>query len=111
MIELPIPPSANNLFVNVPRRGRVKSAAYTKWRKTAGQLINVSAIPALEKPYAILIRANINHRRDLDNIAKPILDALVESGVLCGDQWVDSLTLLRDQKIKACEVSIMGGAG
>ena len=107
-IDLPIPPSANNNYVNVPGRGRVKSAAYSRWRRVAAIMISTSAIPKMKKPYAVLIRANIDHRRDLDNIAKPILDALVESGVIEGDQWVNMITCVRDRKIKECSVAVLG---
>jgi Holliday junction resolvase RusA-like endonuclease len=34
-VKLPLPPSANKLFFNVPGKGRVKTRAYKNWRRNA----------------------------------------------------------------------------
>jgi Holliday junction resolvase RusA-like endonuclease len=105
-ITLPIPPSANNLFINVPGRGRVMSTEYRQWRKCALSEIAIYGIGSMAKPYGVHIRANVNHRRDIDNLAKPILDALVEAGVIIGDQWVDTVRIDRDGAVSACSVEV-----
>lgn len=97
--ELPYPPSVNGLFFNAPK-GRRKTIAYRNWLDAAGwQIVEqgrhsvhgyVSVSVALVKPD--------KRKRDLDNLMKPVLDLLVEMGVIDDDslvkrisvQWADS---------------------
>ena len=86
-VTVPVPPSTNNLFVTVGRR-RVKSREYREWM--------VDAVPEMMKlgppmsfpaqvSITLLGGPGLNLYRDLDNIAKPVLDALVAASVLPGD--------------------------
>mgnify|MGYP003530882323 CR=1 FL=1 len=110
-IALPIPPSVNAMFVNSPNRtgkGRFPSTEYKAWKgavyKRLTELWNTAR--PLDKPYAVCIRININRQSDIDNRVKAILDALVATGVLVGDQWVDDCRIIRDVSVEACEVEI-----
>lgn len=99
---LPWPPSVNQCFANVPGKGRVKTKAYKDWRYQAGWLIKISMAKAPKMGrYSVKIEATRQgkRRRDIDNFIKPIVDALVESGVVpddcqmqhCQATWVAGL--------------------
>jgi len=105
MISLPLPPSLNNAFVNrQDGKGRYRSSAYKAWQRAAGDCLSVSAWDIPSPPYGVTIRLNIDHRSDIDNRVKPVLDLLVKHGVLTGDQWVNSLHVYRDRSIDGCTV-------
>ena len=91
------PPSANTLYVQSGNR-RVKSRTYKQWRDDAVRLIVLARLPRYTRPKggsAITICAAIDHRRDLDNLAKPIIDALVVAGIISDDRYVQRITLSR----------------
>lgn len=103
MISLPLPPSLNNAFVN-SRSGRYRSPAYKAWQKAAADHLTLQSWDMPTPPYGVTIRLNINHRSDVDNRAKAVLDLLVKHGVLTGDQWVNALHVYRDRTIEGCTV-------
>lgn len=97
-LDLPMPPSVNNLFVNITR-GRTKSSRYRAWITEAGWMLvqqrNLKGRHKLMKgEIAVTVRALRQHRRkrDLDNILKPILDLLVSTGTIKDDSLVASIT-------------------
>lgn len=105
MIILPVPPSTNNLFINARNgRGRILSPDYKAWRKLAAKALTLQSWEMPGRPYGVTIRVNINHRRDLDNSTKAILDLLVEHKVIDGDQWVNALHVYRDRTVYGCTV-------
>ena len=106
VLHVPVPPSANNLFVNAAR-GRVKSAAYKAWRDEAGWRVRMELPPYLDKPgVRVLIEVDLPRRRDLDNTIKPILDLLVYVSVLADDSLVDDLRIIRRGDKKMAAISI-----
>jgi len=100
-LTLPFPPSTNNLFVNVPKRGRVRSSRYDQWLKEAGWELQSQRPRKMGGKVAVTICLCPvdKRRRDADNGAKSVLDLLVKHGVIEGDdsrfvrkvttQWVD----------------------
>ena len=46
--------------------------------------------------YWVTILAHMDFRRDLDNLSKPLLDALSRSGVVPNDRWAVDVHLRRD---------------
>lgn len=105
MIVLPLPPSLNNAFVNRPDgKGRWPSRDYSRWREQAAKALTLQAWDMPAKPYTVTIRVNIDHRSDIDNRVKPVLDLLVKHGVLAGDQWVNALHVYRDRTVDGCTV-------
>ena len=113
-LVLPIPPTANNLFRNVPGKGRVKTGRYRQWLKTAAVEVMIQRKgERIEGPASVTIalkrpRANA----DLDNRIKPILDALQHGGALANDKqvsflsacWADvenvNVTVLKDESME-----------
>jgi Holliday junction resolvase RusA-like endonuclease len=88
-----IPPSVNRAWVNVPGKGRARSAEYNRWREDAGWTIRAARIAKITGHVAIRIRAGVPaRRRDLDNITKPILDALTAFGVIEDDGLAHRIT-------------------
>lgn len=116
-IELPLPPSGNNLFANNRRGGRFKTEAYQAWLSEAVPLIHFAATgrdglgqltgqPArVSGPYALHMQAGKpdKRKRDLGNLWKALEDALRAGGVieddsLCQSQfgeWVAGLEGIR----------------
>lgn len=90
---LPLPPSTNNLFLSVGRR-RVRTREYREWAAVAAGLL-AGMSPVTAERFAVVITVvggrGLNPARDLDNFAKPTLDALVAAGVLRGDSIRDGL--------------------
>jgi len=82
---IPMPPSVNNLFVNVPKRGRVPSKRYTDWRVAAGKVLNTQQYTRLEGPVTIEYGVGTDTRADISNLEKAATDLLVSSGVIDGD--------------------------
>ncbi|MEK6591517.1 MAG: RusA family crossover junction endodeoxyribonuclease [Pseudomonadota bacterium] len=86
---LPMPPSANNMFINTGR-GRARSEAYNAWINEAGWELRRQRVPKLKGR----VRVNIRLERpsvgkaDVDNRIKPVLDLLQTMGVLTDDSLV-----------------------
>lgn len=86
-VVVPVPPSANNLFLTAGRR-RVKTPAYTEWLKAAVPLLARLRRPArtpVEVRVTVTGGNGWNPARDIANVEKAITDALVEAGVLADD--------------------------
>lgn len=96
-ISLPMPPSSNNMFVNVRGRGRVRSENYRKWSREAGWTLVAQRPPKFKVPVKISVEINPPNGRafDLDNRKKALLDLLVEHQVIPDDSW----RWVRDQRI------------
>lgn len=89
-VILDMPPSLNNAFVNVPGRGRVRSRRYEAWRNAAHyDVIAQHPGPRLvQPPYKVTLSFPIRARADLDNLIKPVLDALTLAKVIVDDKHV-----------------------
>lgn len=94
LFTVPVPPSTNHLFANIPGKGRVKSAEYKQWISTAGWLAKTATVgrPALKR-CAVTYRVPENGRRDLDNYAKPLGDMLQAVGVIENDKHIRKIVI------------------
>lgn len=94
MIVLPFPPSTNNLFINVGKR-RIRSPRYDGWRSEAIAAIWQQRPAKVAGPFRLTLTFDRpdNRARDLDNLAKAPLDALVHTGVIEGDHLSREITL------------------
>lgn len=107
-LDLPFPPSSNNLFVN-GRRGRFVSPAYAAWKKEAGAAIKQQiGDQAVSGPYALQIRFVRPSRRrmDLDNRVKAVIDLLAWMKVTDDDSELQSLRVRWVADGPACWVAI-----
>ena len=101
-----MPPSANAMRSHFIDDGKVRSTkrkAYAAWKKAAAWEIAAARPGRIEVPYRLYIAVQRDWRskraRDVDNIIKPVSDALVASGVLKDDclaeevsaKWADDL--------------------
>lgn len=92
ILTLPYPPTANNLFKNVPK-GRAKSATYRAWIGAALWELNRQRPQLVRGTYRLTITAvrPDNRARDIDNLIKPISDTLKKGGVIEDDAKAKSV--------------------
>lgn len=94
-----MPPSANSLRKSFVRNGKVASAktdAYSAWREAAIWEIASQQAGRIDGPYRLSIAVQRHWRskraRDIDNIIKPVSDALVKAGVVKDDSLAECIT-------------------
>jgi len=51
--EISLPPSANSAYINIPGRGRARSASHEKWKNSAGWEIQIQRVPKVAGHYAV----------------------------------------------------------
>lgn len=109
-IALPWPPSTNNLFVNVPRRGRVASGEYARWRHEAGWLIQSQHPTKFDGSVTITVElCSPNHQSfDPDNRLKAPIDLLTAHGVIVDDsnRYVRSVSAVVVHDAAPCTVIV-----
>ncbi len=116
-LELPTPPSVNDMYIVRSikgKTGRSLGFGYRKWRDAAVPIARAQweavGRPTFATPLSIVIRVNVNRQSDLDNRCKATLDLLGKAiPGLPDDRWIDSLTIVRDQSITGALVTILGG--
>lgn len=85
---LPIPPSVNNLFAN-GKKGRYRTAAYEEWSRMGIAMLAAQRVGVAQVPCRVVVTIRggpgFSKLRDIDNTLKPVLDLLVNAGVLPGD--------------------------
>lgn len=101
-----MPPSANAMrshFIDGGKVCSVKSKPYADWKKAAAWEIAGARPGRVSGPYRLYIAVQRDWRskraRDIDNIIKPVSDALVAAGVVDDDslaeevraKWADNL--------------------
>jgi Holliday junction resolvase RusA-like endonuclease len=110
-LNLPVPPSTNNLFVTSQSRRR-RSEGYRRWLHDAGWRLKLQLPPTAAMcatvmgPVRVRIEAGLARRRDLDNAIKAILDLLVRHRVIEDDSLVDDLHILRMGNAGEADISI-----
>lgn len=86
-LKIDFPPSVNSMYVNVPRKGRVKSKQYKAWKETALWQIKAQKPPRMECEVSIWIGlvAPSRHAQDASNRIKSVEDAIVAAGIIPDD--------------------------
>lgn len=111
-IDLPLPPSVNALYRNVPGRGRVKTGVYKTWRAAADRYAwrqkPVGGFPRFERDFEIVIRVPANMQGDVDNRAKATLDVLKDWLIISDDRHAVAVTVRRCMSIAfgECRVTV-----
>ena len=93
--RLPMPPSINGAYLNVPGRGRVAAKPLRTWKAAAGASVQLALASIDQRPVfggrvdvALRVPIPANGRnRDGDNCLKATLDMLVSTGVIADDNW------------------------
>ena len=91
-LELPWPPSVNHYFSVI--RGRpVLSKDVRVFRQMVRRILRSAGVKPFFGPLVVRIDAfpPDRRRRDLDNILKPLLDALEHGGAFCDDSQIVDL--------------------
>ncbi len=104
-LVIPLPPSANALFANVPRKGRVRTAAYRRWSVAALSWMwtckPVGGFPFFDGPFSVQIAVPLKMRGDVDNRVKPILDFLKKpAGLVDDDSKTFGATITRSDEVE-----------
>lgn len=94
-----MPPSANAMrahFIDGGRVRSVKSKPYAEWKKAAAWEIAAARAGRVDGPYRLSIAVQRDWRskraRDIDNVIKPVSDALVAAGVVTDDSLAESVS-------------------
>lgn len=94
-----MPPSTNGLRKSFLKEGKVvsvKSDEYAGWRKAVLWEIAAQRVGRIDGPYTLTIAAQRNWRskraRDIDNLIKPLSDALVAAGIVQDDSLAECVT-------------------
>ncbi len=107
VFDLPLPPSVNNLYVNIPGRGRTKAPSYRLWCNTAGveakiqklgwdyQVLAAHQGIILDQKYRLAIDVPENMRGDVSNRIKAVEDLLVSLQLTPDDRKSHSVTINR----------------
>lgn len=95
MLTLPLPPSTNKLFANVPGKGRIRTKAYKQWRHDAGWELKAQRPTPVAGNVAVAIHVPQSMRGDVDNRLKALLDLLVAHHVIEDDRLVSKLIVER----------------
>jgi crossover junction endodeoxyribonuclease RusA len=108
MIKLPIPPSTNMLYRNVPGRGRAKTKRYMEWINAAGWDMNAQRPPKHDGKITldITVQKKDKRKRDISNFVKAVEDLLVSHSVIVDDSLVQQVTVRWSTDIEGCEVRI-----
>lgn len=87
-IDLPFPPSTNNLFPTSKSGHRFTSDAYKKWQAEAADVLRASCPSRVPGPVKVTVFLSERGRRintDSDNYSKAPVDLLVKHKVIDGD--------------------------
>lgn len=109
-----MPPSTNGLRKSFIKGGKVisvKSDQYTAWRDAALWEIAAQRPGKIAGPFTLSIAAQRHWRsrraRDIDNIIKPLSDALVKAGVVEDDSLAESVSARWDDDLAGKAVVII----
>jgi Holliday junction resolvase RusA-like endonuclease len=88
VLELPVlPPSTNNLYMNIPGKGRMKTQKYRDWLHTSGLILRRQVTGTMRGRVDIVIKLEDCHpTRDADNTLKPCCDLLKAVGAITDDR-------------------------
>lgn len=101
---LPFPVSVNQLYTNIPGRGRVKSKRYREWLAAAGAELLAQKVGRISGNYvmALYVQRKKDRKRDIGNMEKGVSDFLRAMDIIDDDSLCDSMTLVWDNTVTGC---------
>lgn len=84
ILNIPTPPSTNNLFSTNKAGRRFVSPEYKAWREAAGYSLNAQRPQPISGPVKLAYEFK-KGRADLGNLEKAATDLLVDYGIIDGD--------------------------
>lgn len=102
LLNLPRPPSTNNLFRTLSGKGRVRTTRYKTWIRAAGNELIAQRQRHMAGPVRLHIQFGRDKRADgspstrkldIDNYAKGTLDLLTKHHLIDDDAFVEELYL------------------
>lgn len=106
-LRLPIPPSVNASYANVPGRGRVATKALRQWKKDAGWMLQSQRPGRVAGKYRACLYLPERMRGDVDGRLKAALDLLVTHGVTDDDHFAHSALAERSEIVGVGECLIV----
>lgn len=105
ILRIDYPPSTNKIWRQAKASGKayLSDKAKQYYRDCSASIRHqLDSVKTYCRPVAILIDVYPpdQRKRDIDNLAKPILDALVKGGVLTDDSYVHELRMRKRRHIK-----------
>ncbi len=105
VLNLPLPPPANNMFENVPGKGRVRSRRYKRWSIAALNYAWLSkpqgGFPFFDGPFNVQITVPAKMRGDVDGRVKAIPDFLKKpAGIINDDRHMQGVSIARGAEIE-----------
>ena len=108
-----LPPSANALRKSFVRNGKITSAKtdkYSNWRTAAMWELKNQVKGQIQGSYRLTIYAERHWRskraRDIDNLIKPISDAIVKAGLVQDDSLAESVSAQWSDTVKGVQVTV-----
>lgn len=110
LLTLPYPPSVNTYWGFQGHR-RFLTTKAVQFKKEVARQVNLCPTKFTNERLEVFITLNPPDKRtrDIDNIAKPTLDALVSAGLFIDDGQIDRLVIVRSNTVKGG--SMMVGVG
>ena len=108
-LTLPLPPTVNHYYT-IARNRKILSKQgriYKALVKTTCQSLGLGSAP-LVGGLVVSVLANFpdKRKRDLDNVLKPLLDALGDAGLYHDDSAINSLMICRGVVLKPGSVTV-----
>lgn len=105
-----MPPTTNNLFVNVRGKGRIKSERYRTWLSAAGWDMKKYHNQRWNEPVHLTIAlGKLRTNSDISNRIKALEDLLVTHKIIPGDstEWVRAINIyVAQEPFDGVEVTI-----
>lgn len=107
---LPYPPSVNTYWGFHGHR-RFLTPKAVEFKRAVAHWVSLSGAKfgAAKITVTIITHAPDRRARDIDNIVKPTLDALVQAGLFDDDSQVDHLVVKRGEVVKGGKISVFVG--
>lgn len=109
--RLPLPPSSNNAYFNLPRGGRAPTSECKAFKEAAAWELKAQKAKPFEG--RAIVHIDVSEREctaasDISNREKLVTDALVDNGVLQNDsmKFVKGVNTHWDPEITGCRVRI-----